>query len=166
MSTSGAGLPAPLCQLDLPECVELSGKKLTSLYSLSRNDFLQEPWERVLKTLPARIPFTLTALPAEGETIGVNFVTYYGKRVDGEGTDEPRELSRFLRRRLEVELAPGAEGRRGDDTNSRWGIDEAALQIGDEAQRVSLPRADGTLLDLGEVIGEGNVIVTTYRAEW
>ena len=156
-STSEAGIPAPFLQIDVPPSVKLSGPVLETYTELSRNEFLQEPYERLLKQLPARIGFQLIAPPGPEETIGLNVIAYL------EGPDGEKL---FLRRRLELPLTPGAEAVAGDVNDSSWGTDETLLQIGDRAAPFELPRADGTIVALESYLGEKNIIVTTYRAFW
>ncbi|TDJ79882.1 MAG: hypothetical protein E2O39_00225 [Planctomycetota bacterium] len=156
-STSAAGIPAPFLQIDVPPSVKLSGPVLETYAELSRNEFLQEPYERLLKQFPARIGFRLIAPPGPEETIGLNIVAYL-EGPDGEKT--------FLRRRLELPLTPGAEAVVGDEHDSSWGTDEKLLQIGDRAALFELPRADGTMVALASYLGEKNIIITTYRAFW
>ncbi len=156
-STRDAGIPAPFLQIDVPPSVKLSGRVLETYRELSDNEFLQKPYERLLKQLPARIGFQLVAQPGPEETIGLNVVAYL-EGPSGEKT--------FLRRRLELPVAPGAEAVPGDATDSSWGTDETLLQIGDRAAPFELPRADGTMVALESYLGEKNIIVTTYRAYW
>lgn len=157
VSTSKAGIPAPFLQIDVPPSVKLTGKVLETYKELSKNEFLQAPYERLLKKLPARIGFQLVAPPKPDETIGLNVIAYI-EGPEGERT--------FLRRRLELPLAPGATAVPGDANDSSWGKDEELLQIGDRAAPFELPRADGTLVALESLLGEKNLIVTTYRAYW
>ena len=62
-SASGAGVPAPLLQIEVPSCVVLKGKVLRGHRELARNEYLQEPFERRLSELPARIGFDLNVSP-------------------------------------------------------------------------------------------------------
>lgn len=71
-SASGDGVPAPLLQIDAPPAVKLSGKHLTSFKELSRNEFLQAPFERLLKAKEERVQFTLIRPPGQGEQISLN----------------------------------------------------------------------------------------------
>lgn len=155
-STSEAGIPAPILQLDVPPSVKLDGREITDLKELARNEFLQEPYERLLKELPAEVTFTFASAPAAGETIGINVVGYL-KTEAGDA---------FLRRRLELPLTPGAEARAAEATTSTWGKDEALLNIGQRAALFDLPRADGSRVALEQFLGSKNVIITTYRAHW
>ena len=46
-SGSEAGIGAPILQINVPDSVELTGKVLTDYKALSRNEFLNEPFERL-----------------------------------------------------------------------------------------------------------------------
>jgi len=155
-SAAGAGIPAPILQLDLPPSVELEGRVLKTYAELARNEFLQEPFERLLTELPAEIRFTLKALPAEKETIGINVIGYL-KTESGDA---------FLRRRLELPLRAGATAKTVSPQSSTWSTDEKLLDIGDRAALFDLPRADGSRVRLEQYLGDKTVIVTTYRAHW
>lgn len=144
-------------QIDAPPSVKLVGDEPTTHRELARNDLVQEPWERLLKELPARVAFELVAEPAADETIGLNLIAYV--RPEGE---EPF----FLRRRLELPVEAGVDAVEADAKVSSWGKDPALARIGSKAPDFVLPRGDGTEVRLGELLGKGNVIVTTYRAHW
>ncbi len=158
LSASGAGLPAPILQLQVPDCVRLTEQHLTEYRDLARNEFLEQPYERLLQENAATIPFELIAEPAEGDTIGLVLIAYVS------GPDG--SAKRFVRERIELPVRGGAKSRDGDDADSHWGPADARLQIGDEATPVTLPRADGTELALGDLLGKQNLVVTTYRAHW
>lgn len=149
---------APLIQIDVPAGVTLEGRELTAHEDLARNEFLQLPYERAVAVgeFPARIPFHLER-DAPDATVGISLVAYL--------VDDAGEHS-FLRRRLELPLAPGAEAREGDAADSSWGKDETLLQIGQRAADFELPRGDGSPVALTDYIGDKNIIVTTYRAYW
>ncbi|MEM7308242.1 MAG: hypothetical protein AAF682_16295 [Planctomycetota bacterium] len=165
MDASKAGAPAPFLQLDVPPSVRLVGEEVKGFRALSRNEFLHEPYERLITETPLAVPFDLIAEPAEGETIGINIVTY-ARAAEGEGAEGDGGKDYFFRERLELPVKPLAEGVKAKAPKSSWGTDEKALQIGDRATSFALPRADGTEYDLGSVLGKSNVIVTTYRAHW
>jgi len=156
--TSESGAPAPFLQLDVPPSIELGGRYLKTYQELSQNEFLEEPYERLLEENPARIPFKLVAEPAEGEVLGFNVLAYV--KPGGETPDY------FMRRRFELLIEPGVEAAEVAATDSSWGVDERRLQLGDEAADFTLPRADGTTVALADYIGKKNIIVTTYRAFW
>ena len=155
---SEAGVPAPLLQLDVPPSATPKGKVLTTLKELRANEFIAEPYERLLEDSISSIPFELTALPAEGATLGLNVIAYVSA---GDGTEPV-----FMRRRLELPLIAGATATEAAEPNSNWGTDDALLQIGDKLEPFALPLADGFELSLAEWIGQSNLVLTTYRAHW
>ena len=154
---TGAGIPAPILQIDVPPSVKLKGKILKSYKALSRNEFLQEPFERLIKELPARIDFRRIKEPEGDERIGLNVLIYVNDGGD--------RNARFIRRRLELAPISGANATPGSPESSHWGQDDL-LQIGDSADAFTLPRADKSTVSLDQFLGKKNVIVTTYRAFW
>jgi len=159
-SSGSAGIPAPFLQIDVPDSVKLSGKYVTSYRDLSKNEFLNEPYERLLRKVPAKIGFTLTSEPAADETIGLSVTGYASYKEDGE------VRTFFYRKRLELPVKAGADAALGDPTDSTWGANEELLDIGDDATPFVLARADGSEFDMASVLGKKNIIVTTYRAFW
>ncbi len=157
-SASGAGVPAPLLQLDVPAAARLEGAVLTGPKELAGNEFLMAPFERQLKQHSTRIPFELLAPPPPMEGFGLNVMAYVSTPSGDDGF--------FIRRRLELPLAPGATAVEVDPNNSEWGPDRQLLQIGDVATDFNLPRADGSSVALNTFRGHKNVLVTTYRAHW
>lgn len=155
VSPGDAGIPAPILQIDAPACVRLSGREVKTYRQLAENEFLQEPYERLVTKDRTRVRFRVTRDPQETDRLYLNLLAY----VDGP------DGQRFVRRRLEVPLTPGAEGRSVPPTASRWGTEDL-LQIGDEAPDFSLPKGDGSTVTLSKFRGKKNVIVTTYRAHW
>jgi hypothetical protein len=163
-AVDGAGIPAPILQLDVPPSVKLEGRHLKTFAELARNEFLQEPFERLVKEFPAEVRFKLESVPAEGETIGINLIGYL-KTEAGDA---------FLRRRLELPISAGLAGavaRVVSPEDSTWGDratkdDDALLDIGDRAALFDLPRADGSRVRLEQFLGDKTIIVTTYRAHW
>ena len=155
-STGDGGIPAPILQIEVPRTVRLTGKVLEGYRELSKNEFLQEPFERLIKESPVRIGFKLRRLPPEDARMALNVLAYVGGKSDG---------AWFVRRRLEIPLRPGAEATEISPTNSNWGKGKG-LQIGDKATPFTLPRADGSQVSLRQYLGKKNVIVTTYRAHW
>jgi hypothetical protein len=156
--TSKAGVPAPFLQLDVPPSVKLQGRVLTTHEELAANEFIQEPFERLLEESVSMIPFELIAEPAVGETIGLNLVAYVSA---GDGS-EPY----FFRRRLELPVAGAAEAVVAETPKSNWGTDAELLQIGDRVTPFSLPLANGVEVNVAEWLGKKNLILTTYRAHW
>ncbi|MCO6435574.1 MAG: hypothetical protein J5J06_00625 [Phycisphaerae bacterium] len=156
VSAADAGIPAPILQIDVPTSAELAGKVLATQDELRKNEFLQAPYERLLKELPARVEFKLTREPASNEHFALNVIAYL---ADDEGN------SRFVRKRLTLPLAGSGEATPADPTTSTWGRGDT-LQIGDRVEPFTLPRADGSKLSLDGYLGKKNIIVTTYRAHW
>lgn len=154
---SKAGIPAPILQIDAPPSVKLNGKVLTKYRDLARNEFLHEPFERLIKTTPARIGFTIDGDPNPNQPIGLNVLIYV--RGDTETS------ASFVRRRLELSPKLGSVAKVVPASTSAWGRD-GGLQIGDKAEPFSLPRADGSTVSLGDYLGQKNILVTTYRAYW
>jgi len=157
-NASESGAPAPFLQIDVPPSIQLGGRYLKTYKELSENEFLQEPYERLLKENPARIPFKVVAEPGEDERIALNILGYV-KPGGGE-----RDF--FMRRRFELPVEAGVDAEEVAAENSGWGVDEKLLKIGDQAVDFALPRADGTKVKLSDHLGKSNVIVTTYRAFW
>ncbi len=156
-SASDAGIPAPLLQIEVPSCVVLKGKVLRGQRELSRNEYLQEPFERMLSELPARIGFELKKKPGPDDAFGLNILAYVGATSGDDAF--------FVRRRLNLKVAGGAKAEVGESGASTWG-EENLLQLGDEAAPFKLPKADGKKVDLADYLGTKPVIVTTYRAHW
>lgn len=155
-SSSEAGMPAPILQIRAPACVKLEGEVLHGQRDLSRNEYLFAPYERLIKNNEAHVEFTLVNAPSADDHFALNVVAYVG-------TDD--EEQRFIRKRIVVPIAANASGSEVAVTSSVWG-DHGTLEIGDKAVAFSLPRADGSTLDLSSYLGKKNVIVTTYRAFW
>lgn len=152
-----AGLPAPLLQIAVPEGVALEGEHLATLAQQAKNELLEAPYERLLEKGRARVGFTLEREPAPDATIGL-VVTGYLSGASGE---------RFLRERVELPLVADAEARPGDDQDSRWGPPgDGRLAIGERAPLFELPRPDGSTVALESLLGQGFVLVTTFRAHW
>jgi hypothetical protein len=156
-SASDSGIPRPILQIDVPASVELEGKSLTEYRELSRNEFLQSPFERLLDGPRQTIPFKLASAPGADERISLNVLAYV--------TDKPGEDAWFARRRLELPLKAGAVATPAATEKSDWGR-EKLLQIGDKAEPFELPRADGSSVSLAEHLGKKNIVVVTYRAFW
>ena len=159
VTASKSGSPALFLQLDVPPSAQPTGRRLETYKELAQNEFLQEPWERLLTDDNRTLGFELVLDPAPGEFLSLNIVGYVRSDENPDGW--------FLRRRLELELKPGATSRPAKRASSNWGIDDDALQIGAKAPAFSLPLVDGSgTFDLSEHLGKRNVIVTTYRAFW
>ncbi|MHC4909208.1 MAG: hypothetical protein ACYTF9_05760 [Planctomycetota bacterium] len=160
-SVSGAGIPNAILQLDVPKAVTLDGKVVESLRDLARNEFLEEPYERMIEPGRSRVGFTLERRPDASARLGVNVVAYARREAPTDG--EPKYA--FVRRRVELPLEPGATASSSEQAQvSNWGRGRG-LQIGETAPDFDLPRGDGTTVTLGQMRGTP-VIVTTYRAFW
>ena len=157
-SAASAGVPAPLLQIDVPPSVELSGKVLTSQRELSKNEFLQAPFERLLKNGEEHIEFSLVKAPVAGERVWLNIMAYVSQ--------DPTQDSFFIRRRFALDVKPRAQAVGVMAGKSDWGIDKHLLQIGDPADDFSLPKAFDPPIGLSNYLGQKNIIVTTYRAHW
>lgn len=167
-STSEGGIPKPLLQIDVPESVTLEGRVLDTHRAQSRNEFMEQPFERQISPGSSMISFTLTSDPAPNDVIGLNVIAYVN-----EGGKPPR----FYRRRVEVPVKPGASAESSEPSNvsewgpvSAWDTDERTaghgVQIGEQAPDFTLPRADASTVTLSDYRGDKNIIVTTYRAYW
>ena len=156
LSASGAGMPAPILQIQTPQSVRLSGKVLRSYKELSRNEFLQAPFERLIKDAPTRVPFTVVREPAPEDQFSLNVLAY---------VSNGKETS-FVRRRLTLPVRASATAKEADPNTSDWGVNKRLLQLGDKAALFELPRADGSTVSLARYLGRKNVVVTTYRAFW
>ncbi len=157
-SAAAAGVPSPLVQIDVPPSVKLSGKVLKSQKELSRNEFLQAPFERLVKNEEEHIEFSLMKAPGAGAQIGLNIMAYVSQ--------DPTVDSFFIRRRFTLDVKPHAQAVGVVGVKSDWGIDKHLLQIGDPAEDFSLPKAFDPPIGLSNYLGQKNVIVTTYRAHW
>ncbi len=156
--TSKAGIPSPILQIQVPPSVELTGKVLSTYKELASNEFLQQPFERMVKPRKNKIRFKLIKQPAANERIFLNLVAYVNP-------DRKDDENYFIRRRLSIALTPGAVAEVVSPDVSDWSV-EGSLQIGDEAALFELPKADGSKVALKDYLGKKNVVVTTYRAFW
>ena len=157
-SAAAAGVSAPLVQIDVPPSVVLSGKVLTSQRELRKNEYLQAPFERLLKSEEERIGFSLVKAPGAQEQIALNIMAYVSQ--------DPTVDSFFIRRRFTLDVKPRAQAVGVVGAQSDWGIDKHLLQIGEPAEDFSLPKAFDPPIGLGNYLGQKNIIVTTYRAHW
>ena len=158
VTATDSGIPGFILQLDPPQGVELSGKRITEFRQLSRNEFLMEPWERLVEETPLEVQFTLTEVPSKEATLGIILVGYVAS--------DPGKNDAFLRRRLELPIVSGAPARKGDDLDSSWGPDETLLTIGSKAPAFQSPLLQGGQLDLADQLGTRPLLFTTYRAHW
>ncbi|MFQ5463336.1 MAG: hypothetical protein ACE5E5_12020 [Phycisphaerae bacterium] len=156
LSAGKAGIPHPFLQIDVPKSARLKGKVIDDMKSLRRNEFLREPYERLMKENPQQIAFKIIRQPGADDAFYVNVIGYLA------GDDGQTE---FSRRRLKLPLVPGAKATAVDPSDSNWGRDRS-LQIGDKAKNFKLPSAAGEKVSLKQFRGDKNVVVTTYRAHW
>ncbi|HNO78801.1 MAG TPA: hypothetical protein PKN33_12145 [Phycisphaerae bacterium] len=155
-SVDQAGIPVPLIQIDVPKSVELVGKVLNEHKELAKNEFLRAPFERALESKSSNIDFKLIAAPKDSDQIAINFIAY--------ATLEDGSV-RFIRKRIAVPVIAEGGGKEVAIGDASWG-DNSLVKIGEKVKGVSLPQADGTQVDLGEMIGKSNIVLTTYRAFW
>lgn len=153
-SASKSGMPNPLLQLSVPDCVTLEGRELTEHADLSRNEFLHAPFELLIEPGPTRIRFTLNSEPGDDDRFALNVIAY----VSNDGG----QSNWLVRRRLELPVAAGAEARGAQATRSNWGA-ESTFGIGDKIEPFDLPQLDGQTLPLADVLGTKNVVITTMR---
>ena len=155
-SAAAAGIPAPLLQIQPGDSVELIGDVLRTRKQLSRNEFLEAPFERLLKKEKTAIPFKLVSKPSSEDAMEFNVVAYL--------TDAGGEQW-FVRKRLRLPLRGGAVSESVAHSYSDWGR-TPTLQIGQKAKAFRLVAADGETVALADYLGHKNVVVTTYRAHW
>lgn len=153
----------PILLIDAPDCVRLEGAPPDVLDTPDdfQVSYLHFPFGRRMLTKQVTVEFELIAEPGPDDTLGINVVGYLGTM----GTDT-RDDSRFVRRRLELPLTPGAQTRSDGRPAARssWGEDRT-LQIGDPFPALSLPDNEGRTVDLAEWVGKRSVLVTVYRRE-
>ncbi|GJM26465.1 MAG: hypothetical protein DHS20C16_28800 [Phycisphaerae bacterium] len=155
-SVENSGIPVPLIQIEVPKSIELVGEVLKEHKALAKNEFLHAPFERALESKSTRIEFKLLEAPTADDRIAINFVAY----VDSEdGT------SQFVRKRLAVPVVAHGAGVEVEVGDASWS-GNGFVKIGEKVKAISLPQADGTQVDLAELIGKSNIIITTYRAFW
>jgi hypothetical protein len=165
-SSTDSGIPGFIVQLDPPKGLRLLGDPVVKFEELRDNEFLMEPWERLVTEESTQIGFAVEAGFDPSSTLGVNVVGYVAS-----GGKEA-----FLRRRFELKIENGAVAALGDPTNSSWGPfedvapDKRPLVIGDKAPGFTGPMLghEGTLAkgSLGESLDRGPLIVATYRGHW
>jgi hypothetical protein len=148
----------PILLVDAPECVKLLGapvaERVTPLDY--ETNYLRYPAGRKLFAGETSIEFELLREPEADERIGLNLVYWLDNGSD--------EKARFVRRRLELEVAAGAVAVAANPMNTSWGTHET-LGVGDEAQGFALPAHDGYEVDLEGYRG-APVLIVTYRAHW
>lgn len=149
-------LPTALIQVDVPASVELDGEVLTGR-ALQRREFVEQPFEQVIDPAGTELKFRLTGSPAADERLGVSVILFL------EDEDGGRV---FARRRVDVPLTGGATASTSAAaTDSGWGRN-GTLEIGERVPGLTLPRTDGSTLDLTTMLGSRPIVITTYRAFW
>jgi len=157
LSALGGSAPTTLLQLDVPPSVQLEGRVIDDPRQLQRNEFVEEPYERQFDPAGGEVAFRLTGTPAPGERLGVSVLLFL-EDEDGGRT--------FVRRRVDLPLTGGTSRTTSSPaTDSGWGRNRT-LEIGQRATAHDLPRADGTTLELDELLGQRPIVITTYRAFW
>ena len=163
-SATDSGMPQPILQIKTPRSVVLDGDPLTTLKELSRNEFLQAPFEMLIEERSTRIAFTLKRGRRAGDAIFFNLLAYVSRLEDAEA-DGAASDGWLIRQRYELPLEANATATLVPNDSSAWGK-AGELQLGDKAANFKLPRADGSKVSLKDYRGEKNVVVTTYRAHW
>ncbi|MEE8169531.1 MAG: hypothetical protein V3T70_03195 [Phycisphaerae bacterium] len=156
-SAAASGISNPIVQIKPPASAQLVGKVLTSYRELSRNEFLQAPYERLVSEPRSRIAFKLTGKPGADDVFSISVLAYV--------SEDPKTNGWLIRRRITLPLQAGAAGVVAAPAPSGWG-DNDLLAIGDAAPPFKLPKAGGESVALKDYLGKKNVVVTTYRAHW
>ena len=174
-SGSESGIPGFIVQLDVPAGLRLSGEPITGFEDQRSNQFLMEPWERVVTDEETEIGFIVESGFDPASTLGVNILGYVGI---GSGADDSGRKEAFLRRRFELKIEHGAVGQLVDASDSSWGpagdwpAGERPLAVGDRAPGFTGPRLNmdaGTPFLEGSFdlpLGSGPLVITTYRGHW
>lgn len=159
VDASAAGLPRPILQVQVPEGVNLAGRELSDAEQ-ARNEFLYAPYESMIEVGEHTLSLTIDDSLDPDATLGINLIAYVRRRGD--------DGARFVRRRVDLPLRAGASASSDEPaTNSEWGPPGfETLAIGDTVPDLELPRADGSIVRLRDLLSAGDVIVTTYRAFW
>lgn len=156
-SASKSGIPQAFLQIDVPDSVKLEGKVLTEFRELANNEYVREPFERMIDPGQTEIGFTLISEPEPGDSLSLNIIAYI-KSEDG-------DANYYIRRRLDLPLQPGAKAKEADATDTAWGSHDT-LVVGEKADDFTLPQIGGSSISLADYRGKKNVIITTYRAHW
>lgn len=165
VSTQSSGIPGCIVQLDTPPGVELLGERVLDFEALRDNEFLMEPWERLMDENHLTVPLRLTTDLAPNATLGINVVGYVAT--------SPGEDDAFFRQRWELPLKAGATALRGDGTQTSWGPfgketdAPAPLTIGEPVPAFRLPRLGSDRpWSSDEVLGSQPALIVTYRGHW
>lgn len=162
LTAHDSGIPGFIVQLDAPPGVELIGERVLEFEALRDNEFLMEPWERLVEGEELVLPLRFSA---PGKTLGINVVGYVAT--------SPGEDDTFVRMRLELPLTEGATTHIGDSSQSSWGplenerLGPPTLQIGDPMPAISLPRlASDEPWSTESLLGTSPFLLVTYRGHW
>ncbi len=148
----------PIVQLQVPESVDLDGRRPTTTAELAQNEYLRAPFERLVEVgEETEISFSMFEDAAPGDAIRINVLVY--------ATPGGEDATRLLRARYELPLQAGATARAIDPVPATWGEGDE-YEPGDLVEGFALPRADGTEVDLDAILGRSAVVITTYRAFW
>ncbi|MEM8710299.1 MAG: hypothetical protein AAGG01_05065 [Planctomycetota bacterium] len=165
VSAQSSGIPGCIVQLDPPPGVELLGERVLEFEALRDNEFLMEPWERLMDKNRLTVPLRLAADLAPDATLGINVIGYVAS--------SPGKDDAFFRQRLELPLLADSTAFRGDPTQTSWGpfgaeIDTPGpLTIGESIPAFRLPRLGADRpWSSAEVIGTQPALIVTYRGHW
>lgn len=149
----------PLLQIDAPNAVHLVRTTPDSMANSAGmvQHFLEHPAGRRILARETEIPFRLIRNATPGLSLGLNVTAFVGTDAEGQ--------ARFVRRRLELPVVPGAVATAGDPSNTRWGSGEH-LAVGDRAEDLILPDLAGGETDLADLRAQGKVFLFTYRGQW
>jgi len=154
-------LQKPILQLEVPDAVEILDAYLPEDERKGMRAWLEyyldKPYGRLITEKITEIPFKLVRVPREGETLGLNLITYVNGR--------DLQSARFIRRRIDLPLRAGAEAVGSEGRRSDWGRGNT-IQIGDRVADFELPVGDGTRLKLADHVGKTPIFILTYRADW
>ena len=82
-TASESGIPQAFLQIDVPDSVKLEGKMLTEFRDLAKNEYVREPFERLIDPGRTKIGFTLISEPESGDSLSLNIIAYI-KSEDGD----------------------------------------------------------------------------------
>lgn len=173
VSGSESGIPGFIVQLDPPKGLRLLGDPIIEFKELHANQFLMEPWERLVTEEETKIGFAVEGGFDPSSTLGISVIGYVAEEAR---TDETPRKEAFLRRRFELKIEHGAVAQPGDASDSSWGpperwpVGERPLFLGDKAPSFVGPslNADGSLGQgsLETSLSAGPVLVAFYRGHW
>ncbi len=150
-----SGVPKAIVQLDtLPE-IHVLGEEAETLDELLRTSFLNKPHELLVSETPVEVPLRDLA-PAERGGFEFHVVSY--ARPVPSSTSKPR----LFRQRYHVSWHDAARAIQIDSLSNSWNA--GRLAIGDEASTFELPSASGDPVTLEDLLGQGPVVLTTYRS--